>query len=250
MKKIFMIFAAVVFAANDSEKTGGPNAAALRYEATVHFSRELPGSCREHAVERFRKFRRDEKTSDAPVGVVFIGDSLVEGWAPLPRTTPHAALNRGISCDTTLGVHERLIRDVVAAKPRVAVILAGTNDLTLFHRLAAHDRAFHVVQSITSLAQRLQGHGIKPVVVSIPPTRVTFSGLSVRATNLLIRDVNGDLLRNCRRLGAEFWNIHRLVSDANGQLKEGFTYDGLHLSSDAYQHINRHLTSRLRALLR
>jgi lysophospholipase L1-like esterase len=54
--------------------------------------------------------------------VVFMGDSITEGW-----NKPY--VNRGISGQTTPQMLIRFRPDVVALKPKVVVILAGTNDL-------------------------------------------------------------------------------------------------------------------------
>jgi lysophospholipase L1-like esterase len=226
------------------EPTGPPT-----YQAAVAFPSELPPGCRRHALERFAVFRRIDAAQAPHYDIVLAGDSLVEGWAPLPRAPGRAIGNRGVGCDTTLGLHERLIRDVVAYRPRAAVLLTGVNDLALFNTMP-HDRAHHVVQSTLALAMRLQGHGIKPAVVSLLPVRVPFPGLNPRAANVLIRDINRDLLAGCRRLGVPFWDVNQALRDHAGALKEGFTPDGLHLNADGYHELNRQLEPAFRALVK
>lgn len=63
--------------------------------------------------------------------VVFLGDSITEGWErTMAATFPGMKLaNRGISGDTTRGVLYRLPEDVFAVNPRGIVLLIGTNDL-------------------------------------------------------------------------------------------------------------------------
>jgi lysophospholipase L1-like esterase len=62
--------------------------------------------------------------------VVFLGDSITEGWSTLARDFPnlHVA-NRGIGGDITAGVMFRLHDDVLALDPAGIVLLIGTNDL-------------------------------------------------------------------------------------------------------------------------
>lgn len=65
-------------------------------------------------------------------GIVFVGDSITEGWRMLDQD--FAALgvkvvNRGISGDTTPNLVYRLEDDILALQPRGLVILIGTNDL-------------------------------------------------------------------------------------------------------------------------
>lgn len=81
-------------------------------------------------TERRAEFR---KTAAADQGaVVFLGDSITQGWSDLAAQFPkyHCA-NRGISGDTTRGVLFRLRGDVLELKPAAVVLLIGTNDLGL-----------------------------------------------------------------------------------------------------------------------
>jgi len=63
--------------------------------------------------------------------VVFMGNSITEGWGNLDpeffKGKPY--VNRGISGQTTPQMLLRFRQDVVALKPAVVVILAGTNDI-------------------------------------------------------------------------------------------------------------------------
>ena len=71
------------------------------------------------------------RTADQDKGaVVFLGDSITQGWNSLARDFPdlHVA-NRGIGGDTTRGVLYRMNADVLALKPRAVVLLIGTNDI-------------------------------------------------------------------------------------------------------------------------
>jgi lysophospholipase L1-like esterase len=63
--------------------------------------------------------------------VVFMGDSITEGWnhAEGGFFPGKPFVNRGISGQTTPQMLIRFRPDVVALKPKVVVILAGTNDV-------------------------------------------------------------------------------------------------------------------------
>ena len=63
--------------------------------------------------------------------VVFLGDSITQGWGPEFRNQFPGlnAANRGISGDTTRGMLIRLQKDVLALNPAAVVMLMGTNDL-------------------------------------------------------------------------------------------------------------------------
>ena len=62
--------------------------------------------------------------------VVFLGDSIIQGWKSLSGDfSDMKVANRGIGGDTTRGVLYRLNADVLALKPKAVVLLIGTNDL-------------------------------------------------------------------------------------------------------------------------
>jgi lysophospholipase L1-like esterase len=62
--------------------------------------------------------------------VVFLGDSITQGWHSLANAFPNIKVaNRGIGGDTTRGVLYRLQADVLDLDPRAIVLLIGTNDI-------------------------------------------------------------------------------------------------------------------------
>ena len=62
--------------------------------------------------------------------VVFLGDSITQGWQSLANAFPNIKVaNRGIGGDTTRGVLYRLKADVLALNPKAIVLLIGTNDI-------------------------------------------------------------------------------------------------------------------------
>jgi len=68
-------------------------------------------------------------TNDAG-SVVFLGDSITQGWNTLARDFPKLKVaNRGISGDISSGVLYRLKADVLSLNPVAVILLIGTNDL-------------------------------------------------------------------------------------------------------------------------
>lgn len=73
-----------------------------------------------------------EHASEDQNGIVFVGDSIIEGWQTLSQDFANLhvkVVNRGIGGDTTPNLLYRLNSDVLALHPRALVILIGTNDL-------------------------------------------------------------------------------------------------------------------------
>src|SRR3954471_9992499 len=59
--------------------------------------------------------------------VVFLGDQVTESWTGFFPGRPY--LNRGIGNQTSPQMLVRFRQDVIALKPKVVVIQAGTNDI-------------------------------------------------------------------------------------------------------------------------
>src|SRR3979411_2211827 len=82
-----------------------------------------------------QKYREANAKLSAPMKnenrVIFLGNSITEGWAPYFATMfpgkPY--IGRGIGGQTTPQMVLRFRQDVIDLKPKVVVILAGTNDI-------------------------------------------------------------------------------------------------------------------------
>lgn len=96
----------------------------------------LPGVGPIRRYDWFRKLwsqRRGQwamEKEQAQNALVFLGDSITQGWGPTIGNAFDAKVaNRGISGDTTRGVLIRLKADVLDLNPSGVVMLIGTNDL-------------------------------------------------------------------------------------------------------------------------
>jgi lysophospholipase L1-like esterase len=96
----------------------------------------LPGKVPPHvwkglAAVWARDHAKWRATASNDVGaVVFLGDSITEGWGTLGQDFPKFKVaNRGIGGDITSGVLYRLKADVLSLDPAAIVLLIGTNDV-------------------------------------------------------------------------------------------------------------------------
>lgn len=98
--------------------------------------------------------------------VVFMGDSITDGWKLEEYFPGKPYVNRGIGGQTTPQMLVRFQPDVIALQPRVVVILAGTNDIagnTGPMSLEAIENNYR------SMAELAKAHGIKVIFSSILP---------------------------------------------------------------------------------
>ncbi len=95
----------------------------------------LPGAGPIRRAEWFQRLWTERRSEWAARGakdenaLVFLGDSITQGYDANNAFPGVKIANRGISGDTTRGVLIRLKEDVLALKPRGVVLLIGTNDL-------------------------------------------------------------------------------------------------------------------------
>ena len=117
-----------------AEKTASPRAPS-RFEIPASDD-GLPGAGPIRRYDWFQNLWRDRRSGwskrvqQDQGAIVFLGDSITQGWADLVQFFPGTKIaNRGISGDTTRGVLVRMQEDVIALNPRGVVLLIGTNDL-------------------------------------------------------------------------------------------------------------------------
>lgn len=160
--------------------------------------------------------------------VVFLGDSITQGWEKtLSSTFPGMKIaNRGIDGDTSRGVLLRLADDVLALKPRAVVLLIGTNDLE------EGARPETVASDVTLILGDLKQHNPKmPIVLcQIFPSSSSMRrpAESIRAANaLMLEAVKGDPQ-------VIPLDTYRLFADAGGDAPKAEFPDLLHPNDAGY----------------
>src|SRR5262249_28941736 len=98
--------------------------------------------------------------------VVFMGDSITDSWDNPSNGgffpgKPY--VDRGISGQTTPQMLIRFRRDVIELKPKVVVILAGTNDLA---GNTGPTTLEAIEDNLTSMAELAKAHGIRVAFAS------------------------------------------------------------------------------------
>ncbi|MBX3278974.1 MAG: SGNH/GDSL hydrolase family protein [Acidobacteria bacterium] len=183
------------------------------------------------------RYRDDNAKIAAPASgenrVVFLGDSITDGWK-LPEYFPDKPyINRGISGQTTPQMLVRLRPDVIAHKPKVVVILAGTNDI-------AGNTGPMTMESIqdnyASIAELLRAHGIRVVFASVLPIHdYGPNKVSERRAPEKIRALNDFLKRYCAEQKHIYLDYYNRMLDDNGMLRAELARDGLHPNADGYK---------------
>jgi lysophospholipase L1-like esterase len=98
--------------------------------------------------------------------VVFMGDSITDGWKLATYFPSKPYINRGISGQTTPQMLIRFRPDVIALKPQVVVILAGTNDLAGNTGPMSLEA---IEANLTSMFELARANNIRVVIASVLP---------------------------------------------------------------------------------
>jgi len=165
--------------------------------------------------------------------VVFMGNSITEGWQQYFPTmfAGKPYINRGISGQTTPQMLVRFRPDVIALKPKVVVILAGTNDIA---GNTGPSTLEMIEDNIASMAEIARANGIKVVLSSVLPVfdYPWKPGLQpapkIIALNKWMKDY-------ARSHGAVYLDYHSAMADSRGGMREGLASDGVHPNEAGYR---------------
>ena len=176
--------------------------------------------------------------------VVFMGDSITDGWdAPnMGGFFPGKPyINRGISGQTTPQMLIRFRPDVIDLKPKVVVILAGTNDLAGNTGPTTLDA---IEANLTSMAELARANGIHVVFASLLPV----SDYEMRDGKPIIQTVrrppeqikalNSWMKQYAAQNHQTYLDYYSAMVDEKGFLKDELSNDGLHPNAQGYAVMN------------
>jgi lysophospholipase L1-like esterase len=165
--------------------------------------------------------------------VVFMGDSITDGWGRKYGTffpgKPY--VNRGISGQTTPQMLIRFRPDVIALKPKVVVILAGTNDIA---GNTGPSTLEMIEDNLTSMAELAKANGIKVVFSSVMPVCDYIKTQTVRRPPEQIIALNAWMKDYAAKNGLVYLDYYTAMLDDKQALKQELTYDGLHPNEAGY----------------
>ena len=163
--------------------------------------------------------------------IVFMGDSITEGWPFLDFFAGKPYVNRGISGQTTPQMLIRFRPDVIALKPAVVVLLAGINDIA---GNTGPSTLEMMTDNIFSMAELAKANNIKVILCSVLPAfdfpwrPGSFPAEKVVTLNKMIKkyaDANGIMYLDY---------YAAMVNDQKG-LKADYSGDGVHPNKTGYE---------------
>jgi len=184
--------------------------------------------------------------SKAPVDIVFMGDSITEGWFDKrPGFFTRGRIDRGIGGQTTSQMVLRMMSDVVALRPRAVHIMGGTNDIAGNTGPMTPQMSEHNVRAMADIAQRQR---IKVLIASVPPAG-GFPWAPNVETRKAIAELNRRLKSLAHQTGATWVDYHPVLDDGTGAMKPGLASDGVHPTEAGYDAMAKVIDPILRRVL-
>lgn len=181
-----------------------------------------------------RRYREDNArllASGARVEMVFLGDSITEGWRDKkPGFFTPGRVGRGIGGQTTSQMVLRMMADVVALRPRAVHLLAGTNDIAGNTGPMSEAMSRDNFRMIAAIAR---ANRVRLLIGSIPPA-AAFPWRPGLETRRPIASLNAWLRDFAREAGATYVDYHKAMAGPDGGMKPGLAFDGVHPTEAGY----------------
>ena len=180
----------------------------------------------EHWYERTALFK-DELKTQKKGGIVFLGNSITEGFDFEKYFEKTKIINRGINSDHIDGLIERLRYSVIDLQPSKLFILIGINDI------GAQDSDSIILDNYNKLFEMVSNKipDTEVFVHSILPTSSKWNNCPPEKIVRLNQHINE--LANQHKF--TWIDIYSLFADEDSFIKSDLTEDGLHLNQNGYQ---------------
>ena len=165
--------------------------------------------------------------------VVFMGNSITEGWAPYfgAMFPGKPYVGRGIGGQTTPQMLVRFRQDVIALEPAAVVILAGVNDIA---GNTGPSSLAMIEDNLASMTELAQANGIRVVLSSVLPA-ADFPWRPGLGPAPKIVALNAWIRRYAAARGAVYLDYHGAMADERHGLPPALSEDGVHPNEAGYR---------------
>ena len=165
--------------------------------------------------------------------VGFIGDSITDGWDDIDPGffKDNNYINRGIGGQTTPQMLVRFRADIIDLKPKVVVILAGTNDVAGNTGPSTNEMIEGNIKSMVELAK---ANAIKVVLCSILPAKSFPWKPGLKPAGRIL-ELNTWLKQYAKDQQLVYVDYHAAMADHENGLPKAYSEDGVHPNSAGYE---------------
>jgi lysophospholipase L1-like esterase len=183
------------------------------------------------------------RSAVGPGGLLFVGDSLVEGFY-WNRLGSLPVLNAGYSGIWTEALEPRVPLLLNSAEPGIAALLVGTND-------AKKDRGEGSLDGVAEHFDRIIRHfeaAAVPVIVLTPPPIEQGKRLTGFYSAEAMASFSRRIVQIAHGRAAAIVDLQKAFGDNEGAARKGVTTDGVHLSAQAYRELHHMLETTVAAV--
>ena len=174
---------------------------------------------------------------------VFVGDSIFEGYKLEKHFEGMPTINSGISGHKTRDILDNMNGRIYKYNPSKVFILIGTNDI-------GEIDSSETVQNIGKIIDGIQKNRkyAEIYVQSIYPVNKVVEDWKAAGErdNDVIKSMNKEIKDICNDKDVTYMDVYDLLADGEGNLKEEYSYDGLHLSDEGYKVITKEVMKVLK----
>jgi len=165
--------------------------------------------------------------------VVFLGDSITDGWDLAKYFPGKPYVNRGIGGQTTVQMLVRMHPDVIHLRPAAFILLAGTNDIA---RNTGPETIEMVEDNIRAMCELAASHNIKIILCLLTPiSDYTKAKQTEHHPPADIVNLNHWIESYARDVHAQLADYYAALADDKGMLRDGYSNDGLHPNAQGYE---------------
>ncbi|WP_053082736.1 SGNH/GDSL hydrolase family protein [Chryseobacterium angstadtii] len=167
------------------------------------------------------------------IDVVFMGNSITEGWVKSHPEffSENNYTGRGISGQTSSQMLLRFQNDVIALKPKLVVINAGTNDIAQNAGIYDPEFTFNTIKSMVQIAE---SNGIKVIIASVLPAASFPWRKEITDVPQKVDALNNRLKQYAQSRKITFADYNTSMRNEKGGMREGLSIDGIHPNSAGY----------------
>ena len=162
--------------------------------------------------------------------VVFMGDSITDGWKIADSFPGKPYVNRGISGQTTPQMLVRFRADVLNLHPSAVVILAGTNDIA---GNTGPETNEEIEGYLSSMAELASANGIRVIMCSVLPV-FDYPWRPGLKPAPRIDAINAWMKSYAAAHGHIYVDYHSAMKDERDGLPKTLAYDGVHPTAAGY----------------
>ena len=166
--------------------------------------------------------------------IVFFGDSITSGYKIEEFYPKNNVINSGTGGDTTENLLERM-NDVYKYNPSKVFILIGINDL---NRGKSIDEITKNIQKIINNIKANRKYTKIYIESVYPINRNVFEekdySFNEKINNDIIKELNNKIKILCKENKIQYIDVYNNLLDNDGNLKDIYTNEGLHLSDLGY----------------